>query len=144
MLNPIHRTTALRRHALAALALAVATLALAPSPAEAHPRSRARVGVWIGGPLWWPGYWGPWGPGYYNYSPVIVQQPAEPTVVIPATAQQTHYWYYCREAQMYYPYVTSCPSPWQEVLATADTPAVAAPASAPVPATRSGTPVPRN
>ncbi|MBL0729740.1 hypothetical protein [Piscinibacter sp. HJYY11] len=128
---------------LKSLVLATALAAsLAPALAEAHPR--ARVGVWIGGPFWWPGYWGP----LVVQRPVVVQPPAEPLFVQPSAAQQTHFWYYCREAQMYYPYVTSCPSPWQEVPATtaaepasaeapaaAQAPAIpAAPAAAPVPA----------
>jgi hypothetical protein len=111
-------------------ALAVALAAgLAPAPAEARPR--ARVGVWIGGPFWWPGYWGP----VVVHRPVVVHPPAEPLVLQPA--QQNHYWYYCREAQMYYPHVSSCPSPWQEVVATpaaAEPAEPAAPATAPVPA----------
>ena len=112
---------------LKALTLAAAlAAALAPALAEAHPRGR--VSVWIGGPFWWPGYWGP----MVVERPVVVQPPAEPLVVQPA--QQAHLWYYCREAQMYYPYVTSCPSPWQEVPATATPAAPATPAQAAVPA----------
>jgi hypothetical protein len=111
-----------------ALTLASALLAgLAPAVADAHPR--ARVGVWIGGPFWWPGFWGP---PMVVERPVIVQPPAEPLIVQPA--QQAHLWYYCREAQMYYPYVTSCPSPWQEVPATPAPAAPATPAAAAVPA----------
>lgn len=128
---------------LKAAVLATALAAgLAPTIADAHPR--ARVGVWIGGPFWWPGYWGP----VVVQRPVVVQPPAEPLIVQPSAAQQTHLWYYCREAQMYYPYVTSCPSAWQEVPATpaaaeaaspeapaaAAAPATPAPAAAPVPA----------
>lgn len=116
---------------LKALALVSALLTgLAPAVADAHPR--ARVGVWIGGPFWWPGYWGP---PLVVERPVVVQPPVEPLVVQPA--QQAHLWYYCRDAQMYYPYVTSCPSPWQEVPATpaATAPvAPAAPAAAATPA----------
>lgn len=125
---------------LKAAALAAALVAgLAPALADAHPR--ARVGVWIGGPFWWgPGYWGP---PLVVERPVVVQQPpAEPLVVQPSAAQQTHLWYYCRDAQMYYPYVTTCASPWQEVPAT---PAPAAPAEATAPAhaiTPAATPAP--
>lgn len=115
-----------------ALAAVLVAGAVAPSVADAGPRGR--VGVWIGGPLWWPGYWGPgyWGPGWgypgWGYPtvverPIYVQPHVEPVYVQPAPPQN-HLWYYCRDAQMYYPYVTSCPSPWQEVPATA--PAAAA------------------
>lgn len=111
--------TSLKVVGLAAVLLAGAMTA---PIADAHPRGR--VGVWIGGPFWWPGYWG------YPYvveRPVIVQPPAEPLVVQPSAAQQNQLWYYCRDAQMYYPYVTSCPSAWQEVPATpAPAPAAAA------------------
>ncbi len=113
---------------LKAITLAAALLAgVAPTIADAHPR--ARVGVWVGGPFWWPGYWGP---PMVVERPVIVQQPVEPLVVQPA--QQAHLWYYCRDAQMYYPYVTTCASPWQEVPATAAPQAPAQPATAAVPA----------
>lgn len=111
-----------------AITLAAALLTgLAPAIADAHPR--ARVGVWIGGPFWWPGYWGP--PMVVERPVIVHSQPAEPLVVQPSAAQQNHLWYYCRDAQMYYPYVTSCPSPWQEVPATS---APAAPAAVVTPA----------
>lgn len=107
------------------LGLATALMAgLLPAIAEAHPR--ARVGVWIGGPYWWPGYWGP----VVVQRPVVMQPSAEPLIVEPSAAQQLHLWYYCRDSQMYYPYVTSCASPWQEVPAT---PAPAVPAATAAP-----------
>ena len=88
--------------------------------ADAHPRGGVRLGVWVGGPFWWGA--APYSYGYgYPYvveRPVIVQAPVEPVVVAPSAAQQSNTWYYCRDAQMYYPYVTQCASPWQEVPAT--------------------------
>ena len=33
----------------------------------------------------------------------------------PAPAQQPAYWYYCRSAKAYYPYVKNCPEGWQAV-----------------------------
>jgi hypothetical protein len=138
----------LGRGLLALVITAVVGLGLATvaDPAEARPR--ARVNVWVGGPFWW-GI--PFGYGYgYPYvveRPVIVQTPAEP-MFMPSATQQSHSWYYCREAQMYYPYATSCPSPWQEVPATpepiepaATTPATPSAAAPPAPRA-SGTPVP--
>jgi hypothetical protein len=139
---------------LRALAMATAValgLGLAASTdAEAHPRGRVHFGVWLGGPMWWGGPYGyPYGSPYVVERPVIVQAPAEPLVVVPSAAQQAQSWYYCRDAQMYYPYVTQCPSAWQEVPATSAPAAVAespAPAPAPVPAAptgrTSGRPVP--
>lgn len=128
---------------LKVLALATLLLAGAMAPTDADAGRRGRVNVWIGGPLWWPGYW-----GYPMVveRPIYVQPPVEPVYVQPAP--QNHLWYYCRDAQMYYPYVTSCPSPWQEVPATpAPAPAVPtekapiAPA-APVPAPSRTAPAP--
>jgi hypothetical protein len=144
---------------LRAIVIATAAMlglaAIGVTTVEAHPRTR--IGVWVGGPFWW-------GPGpYYGYGgypypyvverPVIVQAPAEPMVVPPSAAQQANTWYYCRDSQMYYPHVSTCASPWQEVPAapaanSAPTPApAAAPATAPAPVpssstTRVGTPVP--
>ena len=141
--------THLSRGLLAVVIASVVALGLAAVTQEADARPRARVNVWVGGPFWW-GI--PFGYGYgYPYvveRPVIVQPPVEP-VFIPSATQQSHSWYYCREAQMYYPYVTSCPSAWQEVPATPEPAAdpAAAPAATPAapaaPAARPpGTPVP--
>jgi hypothetical protein len=106
--------------------------------AAAEAGGRVSIGIGVGGPYWGWGYARPWYGGYYGmgygygypygygygygypYSypaTVIVHQPA-PTVVAPSAAQQAATWYYCHDAQMYYPYVTSCPSAWQEVPAT--------------------------
>jgi hypothetical protein len=46
---------------------------------------------------------------------VIVQEP-EPLVVAPPVSNQ--WWYYCRSAGAYYPYVTSCSTGWERVAAT--------------------------
>jgi hypothetical protein len=122
--------TLARQLKLLALAAVLLGGALATAGVEARPRTR--VNVWFGGPFWWPGYWGP---PLVVERPVLVHPPAEPLVVQPNT--QAHLWYYCRDAQMYYPYVTSCPSPWQEVPATVvpEAPAATTTAPAPVPST---------
>lgn len=85
----------------------------------------AQFGVVIG-PFWGPGYFPP--PAYYYppYYPPVVVEPAVPPVYIeqqattPETAgastlPQTNYWYYCRAAKGYYPYVQECPGGWQRV-----------------------------
>jgi hypothetical protein len=81
------------------------------------------VGVWIGPGPWW------WGPPYYPYyyPPVVV---ADPVYVQPVPAPP-NYWYYCRESNAYYPYVSQCPSGWEQV-----SPQPPAPAQAPTPAPR--------
>ncbi|MHB1358709.1 MAG: hypothetical protein ACYCWC_03910 [Rhodocyclaceae bacterium] len=40
--------------------------------------------------------------------PVYVEQPRTPLL-------EPGYWYYCHEAQAYYPYVKQCPGGWQQV-----------------------------
>lgn len=50
--------------------------------------------------------------------PPVVVAP-EPVVVVPqrtvVPAPATAWWYYCRPAGTYYPYVQSCPSGWEAV-----------------------------
>jgi hypothetical protein len=41
-----------------------------------------------------------------------IQQDVQPA---PAPAPQQGYWYYCSDAQAYYPYVKECPGGWQRV-----------------------------
>ena len=93
----------------AALALAGA-LASAPALAWHH---RAHVGVFIGGPVWYP-Y------PYYAYPPTVVVRETPPITYIeqssPDTAQQQGYWYYCADSKAYYPYVKDCPAGWQKVV----------------------------
>lgn len=45
-------------------------------------------------------------PTYVEPAPVV--QPMQPF--------QPGYWYFCREANAYYPYVQQCPGPWQQVV----------------------------
>ncbi len=132
-----HLSPGLRAVVIAAV-MGLGLVAVA-DPAEARPR--ARVNVWVGSPFWW-GIPFAYGYPYVIERPVIVQPPVEP-VFVPSAMQQSHSWYYCRDAQMYYPYVTSCPSPWQEVPATpepAAPAATAAPEAAATPAPAKRTP----
>ena len=83
----------------------------------------ARVGVFIGapafawgyGPYYYPPYYYP--PAYY-YPPVVASPPVyverADEQAAPA-APEASSWYYCPESKAYYPYVKSCPSPWQRV-----------------------------
>ena len=108
-------------------ALQAATLVLAgllgltaASTVLAHPpRSRAQIGFYVGVPIAWP-YWNQYPYYYYpSYRERIVVVPAEPTVYVQrpdaAPAHQPGYWYYCAEAEAYYPYVKECASGWQRV-----------------------------
>jgi len=90
------------------------------SGAWAHGwRGRASVGVFVGGPVWGP----VWYPPPYYYPPQVVVVPApQPSVYIeqeaapagPADGGQ-QYWYFCRSAKGYYPYIKECPEGWQKV-----------------------------
>lgn len=96
---------------LALLMAGMATSASAHGP-------RVRFGVQIGAPIWGP-VWGPvWAPPPYYYPPqVVVVPPPQPQVYIeqsPAATQS--YWYFCKSAKGYYPYVKECPEGWQKVL----------------------------
>ena len=102
------------------VAAACAVAAVACLPASAHGGPRVGIDFWVGGPFWWP-------PVYYYprpYPPVVVEEQA-PLVVQP-NAPQPYLWYYCRESQMYYPYVKECPAGWQPVTPTPPPPGAAA------------------
>ena len=94
------------------LLVALALMAACASAWAGH--GHARIGVYLG-PVWGP-WWGP--PAYYyNYSaPIVVERPVyveTPPVVQAAPAAS--YWYFCRSANAYYPYVKDCPSGWERV-----------------------------
>jgi hypothetical protein len=99
------------------LALVMAGMA---SSASAHG-PRVRLGVNIGGPVWGPGWYSPYYSPYYYPPQVIVVPPPQPQVYIeqvqePAPTAGQQYWYFCKSAQGYYPYVKECPDGWQKVL----------------------------
>ncbi len=81
-----------------------------PGPAQVHPghvHGGVVVGVGVGlGFGYWPSYYYP--PAYYAPPPVYYAPPPPPV----------SYWYYCAQLNAYYPYVPSCPGPWQPVPAT--------------------------
>ena len=91
--------------------------------AQAYPGhfyGRVGVGVVVDPwPLVYPG-WGYY--PYYAYQPVVVAQPAAPTVYVEQNQQpqqaapaQSSDWYYCRKPAGYYPYVRSCEKAWERV-----------------------------
>lgn len=75
------------------------------------------LGVFVAGPLFWPGYFYP--PPYYY--PPVVAAPRAPTEYIemgvaPAAPSESQaMWYFCAEPEGYYPYVQQCPGGWQTV-----------------------------
>lgn len=85
-----------------------------------HPRSSVQFGVYLGGPWIYPPYY-PY-PVYAPrvYVPPLVVTPAPPPVYIEqqqaVPTLEPGYWYYCNEAQAYYPYVRQCPGSWQKVV----------------------------
>ena len=94
-----------------------------------HGGSRVHFGVVLGAPLWYPPpFWAP-APVYpaYPYPPAVIIE-SQPRVYIErdeqAAAQQrsSGYWYYCREADAYYPYVKQCQGPWERVPARPQAP----------------------
>lgn len=96
-------------------------------------RPRVSVGV-VFGPGLWGGYYpyygyggygyGGYGPYYYPaypyYPPAVMSVPAQPQTYIERGAAAdapgpASYWYFCRDANAYYPYVKQCPGGWEQV-----------------------------
>ena len=98
-----------------ALGLLVTELAWAHGYGHWNGHHRAHVGVVIGVPL--VGAW-QYRPPVYTYPPVVTL-PSVPQAYIEKNAreqqQQGSWWYYCRGAQGYYPYVRECPQGWELV-----------------------------
>jgi len=80
-----------------------------------HGHPHASVGIVLGVPL--VGAWTYRQPGIYTYPPVVTV-PAVPQAYMEKNAreqQANSWWYYCRSAQAYYPYVRECPNGWELV-----------------------------
>ncbi|MFN3883728.1 MAG: hypothetical protein ACK4Q4_03085 [Rhodocyclaceae bacterium] len=105
----------------AALTVALACLLAGNAWADRpwhHPRTSVELGFYWGGPIWWYPPYHPY--PVYAAPPIVVVPPAAPPPVYieqPRVAPplEPGYWYYCREAQAYYPYVKECPGPWEKV-----------------------------
>jgi hypothetical protein len=106
-------------------AIALSVLATAGIAGQAH--AWGRVGVWVGGPVYYPyPYAPPPVPYYYYPPPPVMVAPSAPTTYVEqgqpaadgAPAQQPGTWYYCESAKAYYPYVKQCASGWREVPAS--------------------------
>jgi hypothetical protein len=76
----------------------------------AHGRHAGRRGWWwVVGGLWYF-YPAPIYPYPNPYVPPVV------AVTPPAPEAAPQYWYYCASSRAYYPYVTSCPEGWMQVV----------------------------
>lgn len=64
----------------------------------------------------WDSYWGA-EPSYYYNPPVVVSKASSPAKVYISSEQKSKpfYWYYCKSARRYYPYVSQCPGGWTKV-----------------------------
>lgn len=86
-----------------------------------QPRTTIHWGIHLGGPWGFPPYYPypyPYPYPIYAPPPVVVVPAAPPPVYIErpqAVPLEPGYWYYCHEAQAYYPHVQQCPGPWQKV-----------------------------
>lgn len=111
----------------AMLAVAVVSAAVIATDADAHGRGRYRssVGIYFGAPapLFFPYHYYP----RYYYppavllpapsAPVYIEQSQYPAPVVATPAQASGaYWYFCRDTQIYYPYVQQCATPWEQVV----------------------------
>lgn len=91
-----------------------------------HHGGHVGIGLWLG-PGWWgwpyyPSYYYP----YYQEPPIVIQQPEVYVEPVPQEDPPS-YWYYCRDAQGYYPYVKQCPGGWMKVVPTPPTPSTLPP-----------------
>jgi hypothetical protein len=94
--------------------------------------SRYNFGFYLGPGFWgpyYPPYYGPYYGGYYGYGPYSYPYYPPAVVTVPSSPPQyvergapdagdrfdSAYWYYCRDADAYYPYVKQCPGGWERV-----------------------------
>jgi hypothetical protein len=102
----------IRLKSFVTLSVAAAALACGSAYAGGH------VGVFIGGPLYFPVAPVPY---YYYPPPPVVAVPSAPPVyveqgqVAAGPGQPSGNWYYCDASRAYYPYVKQCPGGWREV-----------------------------
>jgi hypothetical protein len=75
---------------------------------------RAHSSIFISGVFLGPGFYSPPFPPYYAYPSTAVAGPP-PTYIEQTPYEPSGYWYYCPDAQNYYPYVQQCPGGWQAV-----------------------------
>lgn len=117
---------AIKRIRLAAVALAFgagsAWADRAGRPHGVHPHGPVQFGVYVGAPLiypphypyppYWPRVYVPLAPLMVMPPPVYIEQQNAPAA---APTLEPGYWYYCHEAQAYFPEVKQCLGMWQKV-----------------------------
>ena len=88
-----------------------------PAPRFEHhhhgPRLALGAGLVLGTALLWAATRPPPAPVYVAPEPVVVIPPR--AVAAPAAPAGGEWWYYCRPAGAYYPYVQNCPTGWEVV-----------------------------
>jgi len=96
---------------------ALVILLAGTAPAFAHGHGGGHVSFWVG-PVWGGPFW--WGPGYYYPPPqtVVIDRSPEVYMQQAPAPESSGYWYYCKDAKAYYPYVKQCPGGWQRVTPT--------------------------
>jgi len=74
------------------------------------------IGIMLG--PWWglgfPAY--PYYPYYAPPPPVVIQSQPDVYVQPEPQAEETGYWYYCRNPEGYYPTIKRCPDGWMRVV----------------------------
>ena len=78
-------------------------------------------GGYFGFPYSYPYGYYPYGYPYaYPYAPYGYPYAEPPVYTEPpvtySAPEQSNYWYFCKDAQAYYPYVQSCPGGWVRVV----------------------------
>jgi len=87
---------------------------------------RVFIGGYFGFPYYYPYSYYPYGyypygyyyPGYYPYPGYPYYGYPDGQVQAYTGQEPEYYWYYCEEADAYYPYVESCPGGWTKVIPT--------------------------
>jgi hypothetical protein len=86
-------------------------------PHNGHFHRHFRSGVVIiGAPFFAPFYYSD---PYYYYPPVAAMPYSSPDYIEQGEAApepSQAYWYYCADANAYYPYVKDCPGGWEQVM----------------------------
>jgi hypothetical protein len=93
-----------------ALTRLILAVLLVTAAGAVSARSSVHLGVHVGP------YWGPWWvmpPPIYYSQPIVVER--EAPIIIDQTVAPIDYWFFCRPANAYYPYVRDCPAPWEKV-----------------------------